>query len=297
MPLTRRALIAGAGASAALAPAAPAGMRTVPATGEAIPAIGLGTWITFNVGSDPRLLTRSVAVMRAFFEEGGGMIDCSPMYGSSAATVGHGLAALGRPAGLFSAEKVWTSSPDRGPAQMAASRADWGVARFDLMQVHNLLAAEAHLATLFAMKAEGRIGHIGITTSHGRRHDETEALMRRHPLDFVQLTYNPLDRAVEDRLLPLARARGIGVIVNRPFRRGGLIARMRGVPLPGYAADLGVDSWAGLMLKFILSHPDVTVAIPATTRPAHLRANKAAARGPLPGPKLRARIAAAVAAA
>ena len=300
MTLTRRDLMAGAVAALALtsAPAYAAGpgeSRTIPSTGAAIPAVGLGTWITFNVGRDPQLLARSVDVMRAFFEEGGGMIDSSPMYGSSQGTVGHGLEALGLPGSLFPAEKVWTSSVPGGPAQIEESRRDWGVPRFDLVQVHNLRAVEGHLETLFAMKAEGRIGHVGVTTSHGRRHSGLADVMRRHPLDFVQLTYNVLDRAAESRLLPLARERGIGVIVNRPYRRGRLIDRVRGAPLPGFAAELGAVSWAQLMLKFILSHPAVTVVIPATTRPEHMRENKAAARGPLPDADLRGRIARAVA--
>jgi diketogulonate reductase-like aldo/keto reductase len=300
MTLTRRRLLAGAAAGAALAAlparaAAPGETRTIPSTGAQIPAVGLGTWITFNVGSDPKLLERSVGVMRAFFAEGGGMIDSSPMYGSSQDTVGHGLETLGAPESLFSAEKVWTSSPTEGPAQMAETRKTWGVARFDLMQVHNLLGVEGHLETLFAMKAAGRLGHVGVTTSHGRRHGDLARIMQRHPLDFVQLTYNVLDREAEDRLLPLAAERGIGVIVNRPYRRGALTARMRGVPLPGYAAEIGAESWAQLMLKFILAHPAVTVAIPATTSAAHVRENKAAARGPLPDAALRARISADVA--
>jgi diketogulonate reductase-like aldo/keto reductase len=258
------------------------------------PSVGLGTWITFNVGGDPVLLDRCVEVMRAFFEEGGGMIDSSPMYGSSQDTVGHGLARLGRPEALFSAEKVWTSSAADGPQQMARTRRKWGVPRFDLMQVHNLRAAEGHLETLFEMKAAGELGAVGVTTSHGRRHGELERVMRRHPLDYVQLTYNILDREPERRLLPLARERGIRVIANRPYRRGALIRRFAGAPLPGWAGDIGVSDWPGFLLKFIISHPDVTVAIPATTNPAHLRANKAAARGPMPDAALRRRMAAHV---
>lgn len=301
MAITRRTLIRSS-LVAAIAPVAPrlaraeVATRRIPSTGAAIPAVGLGTWITFNVGTDPVLLKRSVAVMRAFFDEGGGMIDSSPMYGSSQDTVGHGLDTLGRPASLFSAEKVWTSSPDDGPGQVATSRRAWGVERFDLLQVHNLLAAEAHLDHLLARRVAGKIGHVGITTSHGRRRDEMERLMQRYPLDFVQLTYNPVDRAAETRLLPLARDRGIGVIVNRPFRRGALIERTRGTPVPDFASEIAAESWAQLMLKFVLAHPAVTVAIPATTRPEHLRENKAAALGALPDPALRGRIAERIAA-
>ena len=163
------------------------------------------------------------------------------------------------------------------------------------MQVHNLVDVEAHLDMLFERKDAGEIGHVGVTTSHGRRHDALEDVMRRYPLDFVQLTYNVLDRDAEDRLLPLAIDRGIGVIVNRPFRRGDLVSRTTGADLPGFAADLGAQSWAELMLKFILTHPAVTVVIPATTKPAHVVQNKTAARTAMPDAALRERIAEQVA--
>lgn len=272
-----------------------ADMRRIPSTGALIPAIGLGTWITFNVGQDPVLLDQSVGVMRAFFEEGGGMIDSSPMYGSSQQTLGHGLSELGYPDTLFSADKIWTSATTEGPRQLVQTRDAWRIDRFDLMQVHNLLAVEGHLEMLFERKSAGEIGHVGVTTSHGRRHEALEQVMRRYPLDFVQLTYNVLDREAEARLLPLAMDRGIGVIVNRPFRRGDLIRRTRTAALPRFAADLGAGSWAELMLKFVLSHPAVTVAIPATTKPLHVRQNKAAARGEMPDAALRDRIAGEVA--
>ncbi|WMS45111.1 aldo/keto reductase [Acuticoccus sp. MNP-M23] len=282
--LPRQVLAQGAGAT-----------RVIPSTGAAVPVIGLGTWITFNVGRDPVLLERSTDVMRAFFAEGGGVIDSSPMYGSAQATVGHGLAALGQPETLFAADKVWTSSGGAGSGQIASSREAWRTS-FDLLQVHNLVAWEAHLETLFAKKAAGEIDYVGVTTSHGRRHGEMERIMARHPLDFVQLTYNALDRTPEARLLPLAQEKGIGVIVNRPFRRGALVGRVRGAPLPAFAGALGAESWAQLLLKFIVSHPAVTVTIPATTSAQHMRENKAAARGVLPDAAQRAKIAATVAA-
>lgn len=301
MKLTRRNLLAGAAAvamtsssTARLAMAAAEETRIVPSTGARVPAVGLGTWITFNVGDDPALLARSTDVMRAFFEEGGGMIDSSPMYGSSQTTVGHGLERLGYPETLFSAEKVWTSSEEEGPEQIAETRRKWGVPKFDLLQVHNLAAAEAHLETLFDMRRQGTLGHVGVTTSHGRRHRELEGLMARWPLDFVQLTYNVLDREAERRLLPLAREKGIAVIANRPFRRGGLIDRVRSAPLPNWAGDIEARNWASVLLKFILSNPAITVAIPATTNPEHVRENKAAARGVMPDPELRERISAHV---
>ena len=296
--IDRRTFLA-ASAAAALTPrparAAARDMRVIPSTGVAIPAVGLGTWITFNVGNDPVLLMQSTEVMRAFFDEGGGVIDSSPMYGSAQKTLGHGLDKLARPGALFSADKIWTNSPADGLPQMTETATNWGVDHFDLMQVHNLLAVDEHLALLYQLKEQGRVKHVGVTTSHGRRHGELERVMRQYPLDFVQLTYNVLDREVEDRLLPLAQDRGIAVIVNRPFRRGGLINRTDGEDVPGFAAELGAKTWADLMLKFVLSHPAVTVAIPATTQPAHVKENKAAVRSEMPDAAMRERIAAEVA--
>lgn len=260
-----------------------------------LPSVGLGSWITFNVGDDPALLDARAEVIAAFVEAGGGMIDSSPMYGSSQGTIGYGLESLGRPAGVFSADKVWTGSVSDGPSQIEESRRLWGADRFDLMQVHNLVAWEGHLETLFAMKSEGRLGHVGVTTSHGRRHDELERIMARQPLDFVQLTYNAVDREAEARLLPLARERGIAVIANRPFQRGRLTRRLEGAPLPRVAADLGATTWAQLLLKFVISHEAVGVAIPATTRVDHVRENKATEAGPTPDADQRRAIAAAVA--
>ncbi len=271
--------------------------RRIPATGEALPVMGLGSWITFNVGNDRAAREAATEVIRAFFSEGGGMIDSSPMYGSSQPTIGHALAQLGaRPPTLFAAEKVWIGDSARGAAQMEATRAHWGVPRFDLMQVHNLLAWQEHLPRLFEMKAAGRLRYVGITTSEGRRHAEMESVMRSQPIDFVQISYNPLDREVEARILPLAAERGIAVIANRPFREGALLRALQRHPLPPWAADIGCAHWAQLALKFIVSHPAVTCVIPATSQLVHLRQNMAAARGAMPDAAMRARIASTMAA-
>jgi diketogulonate reductase-like aldo/keto reductase len=227
--------------------------------------------------------------MRAFFAAGGRLIDSSPMYGSAQGVIGEGLHKLGLPRQLFSADKVWTSSD--GAQQVEASRQLWRVPRFDLLQVHNLLAWERQLPLLQAMKAEGRLRYVGLTTSEGRRHGDMDRIMREHRIDFIQLTYNPLDREAEQRLLPLARERGIAVLVNRPFRQGALLRGLRGQPLPAWAAEIECVSWAQLALKFIVSHPGVTCAIPATRQVAHVRENMAAARGPMPDDALRHRIA------
>jgi diketogulonate reductase-like aldo/keto reductase len=303
MTLTRRTFVKAAAASGAAfaLPGVASGQaarapltRTIPSSGEAVPAVGLGTWITFNVGDDPVLRDECADVIAAFFEAGGSVIDSSPMYGSSQPVIGHGLERLGRPDTLFSAEKVWTSSAADGPSQIEQSRRFWGVERFDLVQVHNLVGWEAHLNTLFAMKADERIRYVGITTSEGRRHDLFEQIMRDFPLDFVQLTYNVIDREAEERILPLAAERDIAVIVNRPFRQGELTRRLEGEPLPVWAAEIGASSWAQFILKFILAHPSVTVAIPATTRVDHVRENVAAAADPLPDAAMRERMAAHV---
>lgn len=289
--------------------------RSIPSTGEPLPVVGLGSWVTFNVGDDEEARLSCAEVMRAFFADGGRMIDSSPMYGSSQAVIGWGLARLGQPPSLFAADKVWTSSD--GPEQIEQSRRLWGVTRFDLLQVHNLLAWQQHLPTLFAMKAAGLLRYVGITTSEGRRHGEIEQVMRSQPIDFVQVTYNVVDREVEDRILPLAQDRGIAVIVNRPFQQGALIRRLAGRPLPAWAAEIAsapapakegepapakagepapakAGGWAPFLLRFIVSHPAVTCAIPATTSVAHVEENMGTARGPLPDEKDRRRMAAYV---
>jgi diketogulonate reductase-like aldo/keto reductase len=301
-PVSRRAalgLMAGS-AAALLCPVpafAHAGLitRAIPSSGEKLPVIGLGSWITFNVGDDPELRDECAAVMAAFFAAGGRVIDSSPMYGSSQEVIGYGLAKLRSPGSLFSAEKVWTSSGSGGAGQVEQSREFWGVKRFDLLQVHNLLAWEDHLPMLLAMKEEGRLRYVGITTSEGRRHEEVEKIMASRPIDFVQITYNALDREVEQRILPLARERGIAVLVNRPFREGALIRAVQRHPLPSWAGEAGAANWAQFLLKFIVSHPAVTCAIPATSRVDHVRENMGAASGPLPDDALRRRMAAHIA--
>ncbi len=205
------------------------------------------------------------------------MIDSSPMYGSSEAVIGQALGQLGADAGpLFSATKVWTPGKDHGVRQMAESERLWGVKAFDLLQIHNLLGWEGHFETLKDWKAQGRVRYIGITTSHGRKHAELARIMATEPIDFVQLTYNLVDREAEEFLLPLAAEKGIAVIINRPFQRGALIDRWRGRPLPAWAKEISVTGWPQFLLKFVISHPAVTCAIPATTRVDHMAENMAA---------------------
>ncbi|MDP3757439.1 aldo/keto reductase [Polaromonas sp.] len=263
--------------------------RPIPSSGEQIPVIGLGSWITFNVGNDRQAREQCTEVMRQFFAAGGKLIDSSPMYGSSQGVIGEALQKLRARSTVFSADKVWTSSD--GTAQIETSRKLWQVPRFDLLQVHNLLAWEKQLALLQAMKAAGQLRYVGITTSEGRRHGEFEQIMRSQRIDFVQLSYNLLDREAEQRLLPLARERGIAVLVNRPFREGALLRQLQRHPLPAWAGEIDCTSWAQFALKFIVSHPAVTCAIPATGNPAHLRENMGASRGRLPDAALRQRMA------
>jgi diketogulonate reductase-like aldo/keto reductase len=288
----RRALgfLAACGAAALPLRAAPDArlVRTIPATGEKLPAIGLGTWITFDVTGQRERAVRG-EVLRAFFDAGGRLVDSSPMYGASEETIG--AAMPGNSKALFSATKVWTVGALAGRRQMENSVRLWKLPRVDLMQVHNMLDWETHLPILKQMKAEGRVRYIGVTTSHGRRHDLLERIMATEPIDFVQFTYNLNDRDAEERLLPFAAEKRLAVIINRPFDGGELFGAKTRRPLPGWAAEIGCSSWAEAFLKWIVAHPAVTCAIPATSKPAHLAENMRALAGPLPDAALRKRIA------
>jgi aryl-alcohol dehydrogenase-like predicted oxidoreductase len=284
--------LAGLGAAAAIPCASLAEQlvlaRTIPASGEKLPAVGLGTWITFDVTDAARRRVRG-EILRAFFDAGGRLVDSSPMYGASEETIGEAMPPNAAP--LFAASKVWTVGGLAGRRQMESSRALWRVKRFDLLQVHNFLDWETQLATLKQMKAEGRVRYIGVTTSHGRRHDLAERIMRQEKIDFVQFTYNVNDRDAEP-LFPIAAERGIAVIVNRPFDGGNVFGAKTKRPLPGWGTEIGCSTWAEALLKFVVSQPAVTCAIPATSQLAHLRENMRALAGPLPDAPLRRRIAA-----
>lgn len=295
--LTRRTFmtsLAAAGTMPALSASRAAGgpvlTRAVPSTGERVPAIGLGTWLTFNVGDDAAQLAACAQVMQTFFDRGGTLIDSSPMYGSSEAVIGHCLKRV-RTSSLFSATKVWTVFKALGVHQMENSRELWGINRFDLIQVHNLLDWGTHLETLKAMKAQGRVRYIGVTSTQGWFYGVLEDVIRSQPIDFVQFSYNAVDREAEERLLPAAADRGVAVIVNRPFGEGTLFQRLRGQPLPPWASEIECTTWAQFLLKFIISHPAVTCTIPATRRVEHMEDNMAALHGPLPDAKMRGRMA------
>ena len=261
--------------------------NTIPSSGESIAAIGMGSWITFDVGRDDNAIQNCTDVLQHFFSSGGSMVDSSPMYGSSETVIGKCLAKINKPDTLFSATKVWTPGRAIGITQMQESQNLWGVNNFDLMQIHNLLDWNSHIKTLREWKDSGRIRYLGVTTSHGRRHEELINIIQTEPLDFVQFTYNVIDREAEDKLLPVAADRGIAVIINRPFRRGQLFEHVGTHALPSWAKDIECENWAQYFLKYIISHPAVTVAIPATSRVDHMDENMGALLGPLPDETMR----------
>jgi diketogulonate reductase-like aldo/keto reductase len=290
-PISRRSFIGSLTAALAAFWLAPQGLRAaerklirkaIPATGETLPVIGLGTSRTLDVGGDRAALSTLAEVLRSFFGHGGELIDSSPMYGSAEQVIGELLNRVGHGDRLFAATKVWTDGEQAGIRQMEDSRRKWGVRRFDLMQIHNLRDWQTHLKTLQAWKADGKIRYSGITTSHGRFHRELEEILRNESLDFVQLSYNIEDRTAEEHLLPLAAERGMAVLVNRPYQRGDLFRKIRGKELPGWAAEFDCTSWGQFFLKFIVSHPAVTCVIPATSKIDHMEDNMAAGFGPLP---------------
>jgi diketogulonate reductase-like aldo/keto reductase len=262
-------------------------LREIPSSGEALPVIGMGTSRTFDAQADDATLKRLIEVMRVFLAGGGRVLDSSPMYGSAESRVGDVLRRLVAAPEVFAATKVWTEGRAQGVEQMRESAERMNVDRFDLIAVHNLVDWKTQLATLKAWKAEGRVRYIGITTSHGRFHDELLDIMSTEPLDFVQFSYNIGNRIAEDRLLPLASDRGIATMINRPYQRGALFRRSTGQALPAVAADLGCVSWGQFYLKFILGHPAVTCLVPATSKVQHMQDNMGANRGPVPDAKQR----------
>jgi diketogulonate reductase-like aldo/keto reductase len=268
--------------------------RQIPSSGETIPAVGLGTWQTFDVGASAAEREPRREVLRRFVELGGRVIDSSPMYGAAETVVGELASELGVLDKLFVATKVWTSGRAAGVAQMEQSLRRLRKPRLDLMQIHNLVDWRTHLATLREWKQAGRIRHLGVTHYTSSAYDELERVLRSETLDFVQVNYSLGERDAERRILPLARERGIAVLVNRPFAEGGLFGRVRGQALPSWAADFECASWAQFFLKWILAHPAVTCVIPATSRPEHLVDNMKAGTGALPDSATRDRMAALI---
>ena len=269
--------------------------RPIPSTGEKLPVIGMGTWQTFDVR--PKEAAPLEPVLQAFVELGGKVIDSSPMYGNSEEIAGHMIGKFGLREKLFVATKVWTTGKAQGIAQMEAPMKKLRAKPIDLMQVHNLQDAATHLDTLRAWKKEGIIRYLGITHYTASGHPAVEKLIASESLDFVQINYSVAEREAEKRLLPLAKDRGVAVIANRPFAGGELFAKLRGKSLPPWAQEIGCESWAQLMLKFTVSHPALTCAIPATSKLHHLKDNMQAGRGSLPDEAMRKRIAEEIAAA
>ncbi len=297
--MSRRTFLGALAATLAAVGLAPAGLRAadkaplrkvIPGTADSLPVIGLGSSRTFDIRSDETALTNLAEVLEAFFANGGELIDSSPMYGAAEQVIGALLQRIGQQKRLFAATKVWTDGRQAGIRQMENSLRLWGVPRFDLMQIHNLRDWQAHLQTLKAWKAEGKIGYIGITTSHGRSHRELEEILRSEPFDFVQFSYNIADRSVEERLLPLAAERGLAVLINRPYQRGDLFRKVKGRQLPDWAAEIDCASWGQFFLKFIVAHPAVTCVIPATAKVHHLQDNMGAGFGRLPDAATRKRM-------
>lgn len=280
--LTRRdALILGASTMALPATATP---KLI--TRRALPIIGMGTWQTFDV-ADASVVK---PVLDRFVELGGKLIDSSPMYGRSESVIG----VLAENKKLFLATKVWTFGKAAGIAQMNESLRKMRATSMDLMQVHNLLDVDTHLATLNEWKRDGRVKNVGVTHYTASAHDDVERVLAKHKgIDFVQINYSVAEREAERRLLAVAKERGVAVIANRPFAGGEVFAEVRKKPLPEWAREIDCTSWAQLLLKFVVSHPSVTFAIPATSKVKHLEDNMGAATGRLPDEAMRARIAAA----
>jgi len=265
-------------------------MRTIPSSGEKIPVVGLGTWQVFDVGDSPDERGPLEEVLRRFVQLGGKVIDSSPMYGRAEAVIGDLANKWQRRDKLFLATKVWTTGKQAGMESMERSFQRLRSARLDLMQVHNLVDLDTQLATMRAWKEEGRIRYLGITHYTDSAFPEVEKIVRREKLDFLQINYSISDRAAEERLLPLARERGLATLINRPFASRDLFSRLRAKRLPDWATEFDCKSWAQFLLKWILGNEAVTVAIPATGNVRHLEENMAAGIGRLPDARMRARM-------
>lgn len=265
--------------------------RPIPSTGEAMPVLGVGTWRSFDIGRDPAERSARAEVLRRLFEAGGRLIDASPMYGRAESVVGDLLAAMDARERAFIATKVWTTGREEGLEQMRRSAALLRSETIDLVQVHNLLDWKTHLPTLRRMKEEGRIRYIGVTHYTTTALADLAEVIARETVDFVQCAYSIATRAAEQSLFPVAAARGVAVIVNRPVEEGGLFEKVRGRALPECAAETGAASWSQFFLQFILSHPAVTCVIPATGDPEHMTDNLGAGGGRLPDARQRAEMA------
>jgi len=264
--------------------------RPIPSSGELLPSIGLGTSRVFDVDDSAAARAPLMEVIDSLVGAGGSVVDTSPMYGRAEEVVGDLMAQGGLRQRIFVATKVWTRGAASGREQMEESMRLLRVKVVDLMQVHNLLDWEQHLATLRDWKEAGRIRYLGITHYRVDAYPSLESIIRSQPLDFVQLNYSILTPAAEERLLPLAAEKGVAVLVNRPYENGAVFSRLRGAPLPGWAGELGIRSWGQFCLKWVLSNPAVTCVIPGTSKPRHMIDNLAAGFGALPDQEQRTRM-------
>ena len=269
--------------------------RKIPSSGETLPVIGLGTWQAFDVGSSASERQPLEEVLRAFVKLGGKLVDSSPMYGRAESVVGEIATRLKLHDALFLATKVWTTGREAGIKSMERSLDLLQTKRLDLMQVHNLVDVETHLATLREWKKAGRVRYIGITHYTAGAQAEVARVLEKEPVDFVQINYSLMEREADERVFPVAQERGVAVIVNRPLGSGDLFRRVRGQPLPDWAAEFDCNSWAQFFLKWIVANPAVTCAIPATSNPQHLADNMRSGLGRLPDAKMRQRMLDAVA--
>lgn len=266
--------------------------KAIPSTGEEIPVIGLGTWQTFDVGPKATERAPLKEVLSEFARLGGAVVDSSPMYGRSEEVVGDIMRVASLRPKLFVATKVWTRGQRAGIDQMKSSMQKLGVSKLDLMQVHNLVDVELHLTTLADWKREGLVRLVGVTHYTASSLNDVARVIDKHKVDAVQINYSVGEREAEQRLLPMCKDKGIAVIANRPFASGDLFQRLRSKPIPKWAAEIDCTTWAQILLKFVVSHPAVTCAIPATSKVEHLRDNMKAGVGRLPDEQLRSRIAA-----
>ena len=270
---------------------APLQRAAIPSSGEQVVRVGLGTWQTFDVGADAARRRDLAETLRVFVEAGANLVDTSPMYGSSESVLGDLVAQAKIREKLFVATKVWTTGERAGIEQMEASAAKLKSPKLDLIQIHNLVDWRTHLATLRKWKDQGRIRYLGITHYQAGAIDQVSEIVRREPLDFVQMNLSLAEPEAETALLRLCADRKVAFIANRPFGGGNALSALRGKPLPPWAGELAIGSWAQLLLKWVLSHPEVTCAIPGTGNPRHLADNLAAARGPALDPAGRERLA------
>lgn len=257
-------------------------IKRTTSTGEQIPVVGLGTWQTFDVGENSTATNPLKEVLTTLLEKGGSVVDSSPMYGRSEKVVGDLSTELKINDKLFIATKVWTTGKEQGIKQMNESFQLLGRKQLDLMQIHNLVDWRTHLVTLRDWKAQEKVRYIGITHYTESAYDQVEQIMKREPIDFLQINYSLLSRKAEERLFPLAQEKKISVLINRPFEEGALFSRVRGKTLPDWAKEFDCSSWGQFFLKFILSHPAVTCVIPGTSKPHHMADNAMAGVGKLP---------------